>query len=117
MTHENRTDLLANNDLLGAATAITTPANTYMLVDGTQGVGFYHWMGTEIPARKGYLTLSSSATARTFLPLTDSTSTRVETSATERDSDDSLYDLTGRRLNSELRKGIYVRNGKKIVIK
>jgi hypothetical protein len=58
---------LEGNELQGTSTPIETPANTYMLVKGSNGVGFYHWTGETIPAGRGYLTLSSAAEAPSFL--------------------------------------------------
>lgn len=110
---------LADNDLQGAATDITTPDNTYMLVKGNSGVGFYHWTGTTIPANRGYITLSGAATVREFLGIDDGEgyNTAIATTKQDTSDNDSIYDLTGRRLTAQPRQGIYVRNGKKVVVK
>ena len=112
------TGTLADNDLRGSATDTATPDNTYMLVKGSNGVGFYHWTGTTIPAYRGYLTLSSSAAAREFMGITtDDDSPTAITTTTQTSKDDGyIYDLTGRRLSTTPRRGIYMKNGKKIVI-
>ena len=112
------TGTLADNDLRGSATDTATPDNTYMLVKGSNGVGFYHWTGTTIPAYRGYLTLSSSAAAREFMGITtDDDSPTAITTTTQTSKDDGyIYDLTGRRLSTTPRRGIYMKNGKKIAI-
>ena len=112
------TGTLADNDLRGSATDTATPDNTYMLVKGSNGVGFYHWTGATIPAYRGYLTLSSSAAAREFMGITtDDDSPTAITTTTQTSKDDGyIYDLTGRRLSTTPRRGIYMKNGKKIVI-
>ena len=112
------TGTLADNDLCGSATDTATPDNTYMLVKGSNGVGFYHWTETTIPAYRGYLTLSSSAAAREFMGITtDDDSPTAITTTTQTSKDDGyIYDLTGRRLSTTPRRGIYMKNGKKIVI-
>ncbi|MDY6437739.1 MAG: hypothetical protein SPK85_01335 [Prevotella sp.] len=112
------TGTLADNDLRGSATDTATPDNTYMLVKGSNGVGFYHWTETTIPAYRGYLTLSSSAAAREFMGITtDDDSPTAITTTTQTSKDDGyIYDLTGRRLSTTPRRGIYMKNGKKIVI-
>lgn len=112
------TGTLPDNDLRGSATDTATPDNTYMLVKGSNGVGFYHWTGATIPAYRGYLTLSSSAAAREFMGITtDDDSPTAITTTTQTSKDDGyIYDLTGRRLSTTPRRGIYMKNGKKIVI-
>ena len=112
------TGTLADNDLRGSATDTATPDNTYMLVKGSNGVGFYHWTGTTIPAYRGYLTLSSSAAAREFMGITtdDDSPTAITTTTQTSKDDGCIYDLTGRRLSTTPRRGIYMKNGKKIVI-
>ena len=112
------TGTLADNDLRGSATDTATPDNTYMLVKGSNGVGFYHWTETTIPAYRGYLTLSSSAAAREFMGITtDDDSPTAITTTTQTSKDDGyIYDLTGRRLSTTPRRGIYMKNGKKIAI-
>lgn len=106
---------LAGNELQASATDITTPANTYMLTKGTSGVGFYHWTGANIPANRGYLTISGAG-AREFVPI-DGISTGIREMLDVRGKkDDVYYDLQGRRVLHPT-KGIYVKNGKKIIFK
>ena len=108
---------LTDNDLQGSATAITTPDNTYMLVKGSRGVGFYHWTGETIPAGRGYLTLDKASATRSFLSISPDYATVIE--SVERMTEESgiIYDLTGRRLTAAPRQGIYVKDGKKIIVK
>ena len=110
---------LEDNELQGTSTPITTPANTYMLVKGSNGVGFYHWTGETIPAGRGYLTLSSSAGAPSFLGFGTGSDdiTAVEAVELTTEDDGIIYDLAGRRLTATPRQGIYVKNGKKYIVK
>ena len=144
---------LENNDLQGSSTPIATPADTYMLVKGGNGVGFYHWTGETIPAGCGYLTLSGISDVRTFLsmgtdepqatgvkaPLAPEGGARmknqqsVPTGKANEEWRGGIYDLQGRRVmkmertgnNSSFfilhssfpKKGIYIINGKKFVVK
>ena len=119
---EDATGTLAGNELQGSATAIATPANTYMLAKGTQGVGFYHWTEADIPANRGYIILATGA--RPFLGLGDSETTTVETIEAISRENAPLYDMTGRRVTGKTTPGIYVKRsadgrlqGKKIIIK
>lgn len=110
------TGTLTDNELQASPTAITTPANTYMLTKGTSGVGFYHWTGTNIPANRGYLTISG-ATSREFFSIDDGVITGVnEIEDVRWQKDDVYYDLKGRRVLHPT-KGVYVKNGKKIIFK
>ena len=108
------TGTLADNDLQGSATAIETPASTYMLVKGDSGVGFYHWTTATIPARRAYLIIP--AASRSFLSISEGEATAID-AIMDTAGDDPLYDLTGRKANGKPQRGIYVRNGKKIIIK
>jgi hypothetical protein len=120
MTHTPAaTGTLSGNDLLGTTVAIATPADTYMLVKGGSGVGFYHWEGTDIPAGRGYLTIAGGGGVKAFYPLSgDEGTTAIEMAETADEARDAvLYDLSGRRVQGNPRSGIYVKNGKKIIIK
>ena len=110
---------LEDNELQGTSTPITTPANTYMLVKGNNGVGFYHWKGETIPAGRGYLTLSSAAGAPSFLSfgIGSADNTGIEALELTTEDDGIIYDLAGRRLTTAPRQGIYVKNGKKYIVK
>ncbi|MBQ9176203.1 MAG: hypothetical protein IJ139_04975 [Bacteroidaceae bacterium] len=116
------TATLADNDLQGSATDIATPANTYMLVKGNSGVGFYHWKGATIPANRGFITLSgSAAAARPFLNIDTNfdeiTGIRIIDNEQSTNDDSAIYDLTGRRLLDVPTQGVYIKNGKKVLVK
>ena len=123
MTYDaTATGTLADNDLKGSDEALVTPENTYMLVNGASGVGFYHWTGSTVPAGKAYLTLDSGAAlARVFISFIegDGGTTGVGTiPATEGNDDGTFYDLMGRKIGAKPTvPGIYVKNGKKVVVK
>ncbi|MGM9694799.1 MAG: hypothetical protein ACI3YC_07305, partial [Alloprevotella sp.] len=69
-------------------------------------------------AGKAFLALTSSAAAPRGFELDGSEITSVTTAKTDDENDDSVYGLDGRRFNgSLLPKGIYVKNGKKIIVK
>ncbi len=108
---------LANNDLQGSDTDITTPANTYMLVKGNHGVGFYHWTGETIPAHRGWLTLAGAATAPEFLSIDEDYLTALRSTKQLGEDAGNLYDLAGRRLTAAPHQGIYVEKGRKTYVK
>lgn len=70
-----------------------------------------------LPANKAYLPVSSS-TAANLLVLGESDYTGIRNINANKKADDTIYTLTGSRANSKtLRPGIYIQNGKKVVIK
>ena len=111
------TGTFANNDLLGTNQDIATPDNTYILVKGGNGVGFYHWTGSSIPAGRAYLTVSGPATSRIFIPFGDMTITGVNEIINKVAKIGECYDLSGRRIIGQPQRGIYVKDGKKSFVK
>ena len=121
--------ILSGNDLLGQSAPFNTPDNLYALVDGAKGVGFYNypteqdWYGSTIsttfPAQKAYLVIAGGGGVKAFYPLTGEggeTSIELAEDATE-PQDAVLYDLSGRRVQGTPRSGIYIKNGKMVIIK
>ncbi|MBO6190439.1 MAG: DUF3472 domain-containing protein [Alloprevotella sp.] len=108
--------LLALNELKG--TFVSLPSQTGILVlnvvDGTPG--FYQLMnGVNLLPYKAYLDFTSSAGVRGLnLAAGDATgiSAAEDQLATEAAS---LYDLTGRRVTTMQRGGIYIQNGRKVL--
>ena len=90
----------------------------YVLAKGTNGVGFYLVeKGSAITAGKAYLEVSGGA-ARQFIGFgDDNETTGIQTVANSQQSAaNSYYDLQGRRV-AQPTKGLYIVNGKKVVIK
>ena len=107
-------DNYEGNALTGTMTAITNPGNAYVLNKKSAGVGFYKLKdnGT-IGANKAYLVLTQGA--REYF-LFDET-TDVNTLNVERKTmNGDYYDLQGRKVTQPT-KGLYIVNGKKLVIK
>jgi hypothetical protein len=107
------------NDLVGTMTDQATPANCYTLSSGSQGVGFYRYTGTTVKAGKAYLIYGSSL-ARGFLSFggDDSATDIKDTKGSDTSVSSAVYTLDGRRLQGEpSKKGVYVRNGQKFIIK
>ena len=117
LTPATTTATLEGNQLVGTATAITNPGNAYVLNKGTNGVGFYKLSSTgTIGANKAYLTYSGPSTlARSFFGFDETTGIEMPT-AEVIDADAVVYDLQGRRV-AQPTKGLYIVNGKKVIIK
>lgn len=113
----------SDNALLGSKSEMAAPANTYCLSNETtgsaRGVGFYKFTET-IPANRAYLVVDGGpSSARSYLGFgDDDNSTGIAmTEAMVIEGDSPVYDLSGRRVAGQPVKGIYVKNGKKVVIK
>lgn len=95
----------------------------YKLAKGENGLGFY-WGATdggvfELAANKAYLALPQSVTTARFIGL-NSTSTGILNVKTSNAKANEIYTISGMKVTqslSSLPKGIYIVNGKKVVIK
>ena len=117
------------NDLRGvdmptARTSLTSndTETLYMLSNKNNNFGFHSFGATNVPARKAYFTISSSANARAFSMVFEDETTAFKQLRITNDElpnyDSSIYDLNGRKVNGQnLKPGIYVENGKKVVVK
>lgn len=113
---------LSDNKMLActdaSVTGITGSATStyiYVLGNGNKGLGFYMLSGT-LQAGKGYLNISGGAGAKpsfiAFEETTDISNAAVETTV----DDGTYYNLQGVRVMNP-QKGIYIKNGKKVVVK
>ena len=97
-----------------------TPANCYTLSRGSSGtgtLGFYKYIGSTLNYGKAYLITPSAAPS--FIGFNEGGATAIEVpAATNNVENGEIYDLTGRRIESQpAKKGIYVKNGKKFIVK
>ena len=110
----------SSNSLEGVSAAAgktaADPSTTFVLNNGTQGVGFYRLAtGKTLGVGKAYLTYSG-ALAPEFLGFGNET-TAISTIEKMRNvENETFYDLQGRRV-AQPTKGLYIVNGKKVVIK
>ncbi len=97
--------------------AVTTDGTFYVLANETNGVGFYKLAsGGQVGANKAYLVYSGAAGAKDFFGFDSTTSIQGTTTATSAPTD--IYSLTGvKMVGKSLPKGIYVVNGRKVVVK
>ena len=123
LTPTTTTQTLEGNELTGVDDATAAPSNAYCLSKETtgsaRGVGFYTYTGT-IPAHRAYLVVAGGPSlARGFLGFSDDDNTTGISlpEAVVIENDGPIYDLSGRRIIGQPQKGIYVKNGKKVVIK
>ena len=102
------------NLLKGTLEITTAPDGCFVLANKTDGFGFYPAAtGLQIPARKAYL--PSTVSSARMLTLGSET-TGISIVETERQNQQTIYTLQGTRAGS-LHRGLYIQNGKKIIIK
>lgn len=119
----NETDILSNL-LVGTTEDVElsstegTKTNFILANDDEKGIGFYAVSSTgSLKAGKAYLQLPTSALPAAARSLTiefDDQTADVESITTAVTTDGHMHDLRGQRVSAPT-KGIYIRNGKKIV--
>lgn len=110
----------SGNELKGGTT-VESGYDAYTLSRGSGGtgtLGFYKFNGASLDGSKAHLEIAQSAGARGFIGFGDNNTTAIEAPAISGIEDGEVYDLTGRRINGQpTKKGIYVRNGQKFIVK
>ena len=120
LTSTNSENVFTGNDLNGvsdpAGHTAADPSTTFVLNKGTQGVGFYRLTTDKtLGVGKAYLTYSGSLS--NFFDIDDDGTTGIDNGQLTIDNSDKVfYDLNGRRVMNPT-KGIYIVNGKKVLLK
>ena len=106
---------LENNSLIAATTDVTSDGSTYFaLTKIGDKVGFAVVNnGVKIPAGKAYLKVPAATTAKFFS--LDGEATGINSVKTAK-ADGAYYTLEGVKTTKPV-KGLYIHNGKKIVVK
>jgi pectin methylesterase-like acyl-CoA thioesterase len=102
---------IEGNLLVAAVTATTVDAKSVYVLDGDK---FKVFTGTKIPAGKAYL--PKSGVGARLLELVFDDATGIATVPVDIPVDVPVYDLQGRRVKTPS-KGVYVVEGKKVIIK
>ncbi len=106
------------NDFIGVLKE-TEIAETgiFVLLNGGNGVGFYKTKSAfTVGAHTAYLPATAGTGAREFIAIDDNTTTGVNSIDNGQWTMDNVYNLNGQRVNNA-KKGLYIVNGKKVVIK
>ena len=120
------TDMIYSNLLVGVpTTTYVYPTDgeytNFILANGIHGINFYTLSEAgNIAGGKAYLQLPTSEIPANSRPLklsfTDEEITGINTAQNKMNSSSDFYDLQGRKVKSPV-KGLYVVNGKKVIIK
>ena len=114
------TDNVSDNQLLVSDGTVKGNSSTIYALDNLNDVvGFYRVHdGVTIPAGKAYLVISDGSAAREFIGFgDDNDKTGIQTIDNGKlTNDNAYYDLQGRRV-AQPTKGLYIVNGKKVIIK
>ncbi len=106
-----------DNSLLGTMTTINNPGNAFVLNKGSHGIGFYKLKDTgTIKAHKAYLTFSGT-NAPAFFGFDEDVTGIKTMSDVKSEMEDVWYTIDGRKLcGKPAVKGIYILNGKAVII-
>ncbi len=109
-----------SGNVLKGGTTVASGNDAYTLSRGSAGtgpVGFYKFSGATLDGSKAHLEIPTSA-ARSFIGFGDDNTTAIELPALADDEAAEWYSLDGRRLSGKpARKGIYVKDGQKYIIR
>ena len=106
-------------DLPTARTSLTSNDSyrLYMLSNKNNNFGFHSFAAANVPARKAFFTVPASANARSFSMVFDEETTAIR-QLRKTVAESPVYDLNGRVVRgNNLKPGVYVKNGKKVVVK
>jgi hypothetical protein len=109
-------DNYSGNALLGSESTVSQDGSSsyYVLSKKTAGIGFYKLAsGISIPAHKAYFKVTAGS--RDFYGIDDEGTTAIKNMKVSIE-DNVYYDLQGRRILYPT-KGLYIVNGKKVIIK
>lgn len=103
--------------VVSADEAYTIKSGVYVLTRVNGKVGFYAYEGTNgLPEGRVYLQPETAGQSRNYLSLGKSESTGIVLNNVENAMSTEIFDLQGRRVEKVL-KGLYIVNGKKMIIK
>ena len=109
----------ASNDFIrGEGTAVASEDNgkyNYILNNVGGVVAFYAANGQNVATNRAYLQ-TTTANARISLNFDDETTTGINATMKDKETNSKVYNLNGQRVNNPA-KGLYIVNGKKVIIK
>ena len=116
---EPQEDLSQNIFSNTASGPVTAGSRDFILANGAQqGIGIYKAKeGITIGQFKAFIRLDAAAATQKLVLRFGGTTTDVDNVPTVILPEDTIYDLSGRRVNEVTKGGVYIVNGKKVFIK
>ena len=114
-TYSNELDDVADNAFVGVTVDTKVAAGSFVLMNGTSGVGFYK-TAKEFTVGANTAYIAALSTSRSFIGFNFDEATGIESVATVNMNNGEVYNLNGQRV-SAAKKGLYIMNGKKVVLK
>ena len=104
-------------NLLTVSTGVTGDGATiYALANKDQGVGFYPvGNGIEVPAGKAYLEIPPTMSVKGFLAL-GGLADAINNIAVE-NANGTIFNIAGQKVQNITKGGLYIVNGKKVIVK
>lgn len=112
---ESAEALSEDNELIAATTVVSTPNILIMVADG-ESVKFTPMTSGKLAAGKAYLPASVGARELIVVPASEATGISAAESFGN-GVNEKVYDLQGRRVLSSPKKGVYVQDGRKMIVK
>ncbi len=120
-TDETPANLSANTFYNSATSPEVMKSNDYILANpnGGQGIGFYKAKeGSTLKQGKAFFRLPANQAANSLILRFGGNTTDIDCTLTDAlSTDDVIYDIYGRRVTEVKKGGIYIKNGKKFLIK
>ena len=117
---EEPAESAVGNKLLGVdvGTSIYSLGNgtLYVLGNKNDHFGFHKFTGFEMPARRAYLSLDVDPARELNIVFDNDATALTLVNSEERTVNSDVYDLQGRKVNNPA-KGLYIVNGRKVVVK
>lgn len=116
-TTSEATASFTDNELLVSDGTVKGDGTIYALANKNDEVGFYRVKADVIvPAGKAYLAVNNDGNVREFLAFAEGETNGIQTLSGSPLKGENIYSLSGQRVQ-KAQKGIYIVNGKKIMVK
>ncbi len=105
--------------IVEAGETINAESNVYVLANKSEGIGFYPWTGTALARGKVYLRLPAGAKLGNFYGFGEEVNNEtdgISNVSARSNKQGEFYNLAGQRVSNPT-KGLYIINGKKVIIK